>query len=119
MPRPRIRRRVLEEPGVVYFKPTGIRMIDLEERIISVDEFESLRLKDLEGLDQKECAEKMNISQPTFHRLVISARKKIAEALVKGHAIRIQGGNFEIPKSFERRRRGLRQRRRNLGKNFI
>ena len=69
--------------------------MQLEEVILQVDEFEAVRLKDLEGLEQEECAKKMNISQPTFHRLVLSARKKISDAIVNGKAIKIEGGNFK------------------------
>ena len=54
MPRPRIRRRVRFKPGVTFFKPAGVRMMDLQESILTVDEFESVRLKDLLGLDQQE-----------------------------------------------------------------
>jgi predicted DNA-binding protein (UPF0251 family) len=98
MPRPRLCRRVWLQPNVTYFKPAGVRMIDLEESILAVDEFEAVRLKDLLGLEQEEAAKKMNISQPTFHRLVLSARKKIADAIVNGKAIKIEGGNFKIVK---------------------
>jgi predicted DNA-binding protein (UPF0251 family) len=96
MARPRLCRRVGFDPNVTYFKPRGITLEDLEEIILPVDEFEAVRLKDLEGLEQKECAKKMGISQPTFHRLVLSARKKIADAIVNGKAIRIEGGNYKI-----------------------
>ena len=96
MPRPRRCRIVGSTPNVTYFKPAGIRMVDLEEVNLTVDEYEAVRLKDLEGLEQEDCARKMNISQPTFHRLVLSARKKIADSIVNGKAIRIEGGNFEI-----------------------
>jgi len=96
MPRPRICRRVGFQPNVTYFKPAGIRIIDLDESILTVDEFEAVRLKDLLGLEQEECAKKMNISQPTFHRLIISARKKIADAIINGKAIKIEGGNFRF-----------------------
>jgi predicted DNA-binding protein (UPF0251 family) len=91
---------------VTYFKPAGIRMIDLEEINLTVDEYEAVRLKDLEGLEQEECARKMNISQPTFHRLVLSARKKIADSIVNGKAIRIEGGDFEIVPKTTRRGKG-------------
>jgi len=99
-----MRRVVWEEPGVSYFKPAGIRMRELKEVVIPVEEYEALRLKDLESLEQKECAEKMSISQPTFHRLLTDARKKVAKALVKGLAIKIQGGNFELAQKQEIRR---------------
>lgn len=96
MPRPRICRRIRHRPGVTYFKPAGVGMRSLDEVVLTVDEYEAVRLKDLEGLDQEEAAKKMNISQPTFHRLVLIARKKIAEAIVKGKAIRIEGGAYKI-----------------------
>jgi predicted DNA-binding protein (UPF0251 family) len=83
-------------PHVTYFKPAGIRMVELEESVVNVDEFEAVRLKDLLGLEQEEAARKMDISQPTFHRLVLSARRKIADAIVNGKAIRIEGGSFRI-----------------------
>ncbi len=69
-------------------------MIDLDEVILTMDEIEAVRLKDLEKLDQEKAAKKMNVSQPTFHRLVLSARKKIADALIKGKAIKMEGGNY-------------------------
>lgn len=65
-------------------------MIDLEESILAKDEFEAIRLKDLLGLDQNECAKKMEVSQSTFHRLILSSRKKIADSIVNGKAIRIE-----------------------------
>jgi predicted DNA-binding protein (UPF0251 family) len=83
-------------PNVTYFKPRGIPLVDLDEVILQIDEFEAVRLKDLENLEQEECAQKMNISQPTFHRLVLSARKKIADAIINGKAIKIEGGNYRI-----------------------
>jgi len=95
MVRPRICRRVRFRGDFHYFKPQGIRMIDLDETILAVDEFEAVRLKDLQGLDQIESAKKMNISQPTFQRLLQEARKKIADAIVNGKAIRIYGGSYK------------------------
>jgi predicted DNA-binding protein (UPF0251 family) len=89
-------RRVRGCPDSSFFKPAGIRLIDLEESVISVEEYEAIRLKDLEGLEQEECAKKMEISQPTFHRLILSARKKIADGIVNGKAIKIEGGNFKV-----------------------
>jgi predicted DNA-binding protein (UPF0251 family) len=71
-------------------------MRDLEESIVTVDEFEAVRLKDLEGLDQEEAAKRMGISQPTFHRLILAARKKTADAITNGKAIRIEGGNYTM-----------------------
>jgi predicted DNA-binding protein (UPF0251 family) len=89
-------RRVFFEPGVTYFKPAGVRLRGMLETVLTVDEFEAIRLKDHEDMDQTEAAKKMGISQPTFQRLYESARKKIAEALVNGKAIRIEGGHYRF-----------------------
>ncbi|MFH1780356.1 MAG: DUF134 domain-containing protein [Candidatus Micrarchaeota archaeon] len=94
MVRPFILRRVMREPGVTYFKPAGIPLRELKEVEVTVDEFEAFRLNDAEGLDQIVASKKMSVSQPTFHRLVSSAREKIAKALVEGNAIRIKGGVY-------------------------
>jgi predicted DNA-binding protein (UPF0251 family) len=67
-------------------------MASLESVDLSVDEFEAIRLKDLEGLEQTAAADSMRISQPTFHRVIEAARRKVADALVNGKAIRIEGG---------------------------
>lgn len=91
MPRPCKRRRIRGRPNSFYFKPAGIRKIELDEIELTKAEFEAIRLKDFLELDQKECAEKIEVSQPTFHRLINSARKKISEAIVKGKAIKIEG----------------------------
>lgn len=96
MPRPRKWRCVSAMPSVTYFKPAGIPMRMLEEVCLSVDEAEALRLKDLEGLEQEEGAEKMGISRPTFQRILASARQKVADGLLNGKAIRIEGGDFEL-----------------------
>ena len=63
---------------------------------LSVEEAEAIRLKDLDGLEQEECAQRMNVSRPTFHRVLGSARGKLADALLNGKAMRIEGGNFEM-----------------------
>jgi predicted DNA-binding protein (UPF0251 family) len=96
MPRPRLCRRVKFLPETTYFKPAGIPLRKLEEVVLTVDEFEAIRLKDLEGLEQEKAAERMKISQPTFFRLLDSARRKIADAVVKGKAIKIEGGSYKI-----------------------
>jgi predicted DNA-binding protein (UPF0251 family) len=94
MPRPRICRRIRCEPNVRYFKPRGVPLSYLENVNLAVDEFEAIRLKDLEGLEQTTAAKSMGVSQPTFHRVIESARKKVADALTNGKAIRIEGGNY-------------------------
>ncbi len=97
MPRPIKCRRVNFMPQVKYFKPAGIPLKHLEEECLSLEEIEAVRLKDLEGLEQEQGAERMNVSRPTFQRILASARQKIAAALIQGKAIKIEGGSFEIP----------------------
>ena len=92
MARPRHPRRVAAPPPVGYFKPAGVPLRQLEEVALSVDEFEALRLADLEGLYQDESARRMGISRATFARIVEASRRKVAEALVHGRALRIGGG---------------------------
>lgn len=89
MPRPRLNRRVRFDPRVTYFKPRGIPLRLLDEVELSLEEMEAVRLKNIEGLEQTAAAEKMKTSQSTFQRLLASAHRKIAEALVKGKAIKI------------------------------
>lgn len=96
MSRPPKCRRIAFLPEVTYFKPAGIPLRALQEVRLSVEEAEAIRLKDLEGLEQEQCAEKMSISRPTFQRVLGSARQKMADALLNGKAIRIEGGNFEM-----------------------
>jgi uncharacterized protein len=96
MARPQKCRRVEFLPNATYFKPAGVPLRDLEEVSMSIEEAEAIRLKDLEGLEQEQGAEKMNVSRPTFQRVLASARQKVADALLNGKAIRIEGGNFEM-----------------------
>ncbi len=96
MPRPPKRRRVAFLPSVTYFKPAGIPLRTLEEVQLSVEEAEAVRLKDLDGLEQEQGAGRMKVSRPTFQRILASGRQKIADALLNGKAIRIEGGSFEV-----------------------
>jgi uncharacterized protein len=96
MTRPIKCRRITFVPGVAYFKPVGVPVRCLEEVIISVEEAEAVRLKDVEHLEHEEGAEQMNISRPTFQRVLTSARHKLADALMNGKAVRIEGGHFEV-----------------------
>ena len=89
-------RRVGFVPEITYFKPAGVPHAALQEVCLSVDEAEAIRLKDIEGLDQQKCAESMRVSRTTFSRILESARQKMADALLNGKAIRIEGGNFEM-----------------------
>jgi predicted DNA-binding protein (UPF0251 family) len=96
MARPTKWRRVAFIPEATYFKPAGIPLGALQDVGLTVEEVEAIRLKDLEGLHQQQCAERMRISRPTFHRILGAARQKIADAFINGKAIRIQGGNFAL-----------------------
>lgn len=78
------------------FKPIGIPVRELEEVLMTLDEFEAIRLADLDGLYQEQAASKMNVSRATFSRIVDSARRKVADALVHGKALRIEGGVVEV-----------------------
>ncbi|MCL6447898.1 MAG: DUF134 domain-containing protein [Armatimonadetes bacterium] len=102
MSRPPKSRRVEFLPRLTYFKPAGVPLRELEEVGLTVEELEAIRLKDLVGLEQEACAEKMGVSRPTYHRILASARSKIAEALVGGKAIRVEGGNFQVVMRFFR-----------------
>ena len=94
--RPKSFRSIGSQPDVTYFKPRGIPLTELEEVILTVDEFEAVRLADHDGLYQEEAAVRMNISRPTFGRILGLAHRKIAEALVQGKALKIEGGKVEI-----------------------
>lgn len=96
MVRPRRIRRIAFQPDVTYFKPAGIQMVELREAVLSFDELEAIRLIDSEGLDQNTSAEKMKISQSTLSRLLRDGRKKLADAIIQGQAIKIRGGNFKM-----------------------
>ena len=89
-------RRVSSIPGITFFKPAGIPLRSLEEICISIEEVEAIKLKDIENLDQGQCAKNMNISRTTFQRVLESARKKLADAVLNGKSIKIEGGNYEI-----------------------
>jgi predicted DNA-binding protein (UPF0251 family) len=92
MPRPFCCRRISGTPAASVFKPAGIPARTLEQVVLALDEFEAIRLADLQGLYQDEAAERMRVSRPTFGRIIESARRKVAEALIMGKALRIEGG---------------------------
>jgi len=99
VPKPKKTRYVMFPPQVVLFKPQGIPAFMLEQVILSVDEYESVRLIDHEGLDQEGAAAEMKVSRATCARILESAHRKIAEALSEGKAIRIEGGAFILGKN--------------------
>lgn len=96
MVRPHKERRIEQIPTVTSFKPAGIPMKNIDQLEISFEEMEAMRLFDIERLDQAAAAELMNISRPTFHRLINKAHQKVATALWQGKALVIGGGSYRI-----------------------
>ncbi len=94
MARPTKWRKIENIPVIPYFIPSESAQVDLPEIVLLLEELEAVRLKDLEGLEQEECAQKMEVSRPTFQRILIAAREKIADSLINGKVIHIEGGNF-------------------------
>ncbi|MDD3654661.1 MAG: DUF134 domain-containing protein [Desulfotomaculaceae bacterium] len=94
MVRPTKWRKIENIPSIPYFIPSKKDVAEIPENILKIEELEAVRLKDLEGLEQGECAEKMEVSRPTFQRILLSAREKIADSLVNGKIIHIEGGKF-------------------------
>ncbi|MGP8321672.1 MAG: DUF134 domain-containing protein [Methanosarcinaceae archaeon] len=92
--RPKCLRRIENAPEVTYFKPRGVPMSKLEVVSLVMEEFEALRLVDLEGLHQEEAAQIMGISRRAFWEDIQNARAKVALALTTGKAIEIKGGNY-------------------------
>ena len=93
MVRPKKDRIVGFNPDVSYFKPRGIPLVDLDEVCLTVDEREAIRLADLLGLSHEEAGRKMGVSRATFGRIVQQARNTVADALINGKAINVEGGN--------------------------
>ena len=89
MPRPRLCRCIEFNPNVTYFKPRGIPMSDLGVVELTTEEMEAYRLRHINDLDQQQSAKKMETSASTYQRIINSAYKKIADALVNGKAIKI------------------------------
>jgi predicted DNA-binding protein (UPF0251 family) len=96
LPRPFCHRLVAGLPAAPVFKPAGTPRVLLAEVVMTLDEFEALRLADLEKLYHERAAEQMRVSRPTFSRIIDSARTKIADALVHGKALRIEGGPVQV-----------------------
>ena len=102
MPRPPKERRVSAHPAVVVYKPAGVPARLLEWVTLALDEYEAIRRIDHEGEGQEAVAEAMGVSRPTVSRIYGSARRKIAEVVVRGLALRIEGERAVSTKAFER-----------------
>lgn len=96
MARPTKWRKIENVPTVPYFIPSDKDFPEAEKNILKLEELEAIRLKDLEGMEQEECAAKMEVSRPTFQRILSSAREKVADSLINGKTILIEGGNFTL-----------------------
>ena len=96
MPRPKCCRHVCGVPDKNYFKPKGIPASDLKEVVLNLDEYEAIRLADYEQLYQEKAAARMNISRQTFGRIIEAAHRKIADVLLNGKALRIEGGKVSF-----------------------
>lgn len=94
MARPKRCRRVAHFPENTRFVPVGKGKCSLEKVTLKIEELEAIRLKDLEGLTQEECAKKMDVSRQTFQNIIYAAHEKIALALTEGKAIEIGGGHY-------------------------
>ena len=92
VPRPQCIRRVSTDLNVTYFKPRGIPLSRLQEIVLTLDELEAMRLVDFDGLYQEAAADRMGISRQTLGRILESARHSVTEALIRGKALRIEGG---------------------------
>lgn len=89
MPRPKAKREINKFPTVTYYKPRGVPVRELEIVRLDLEEWEALRLKDVQGLSQIQAAKKMKTSQSTFQRILTSAEKKLATGIINGMAIEI------------------------------
>lgn len=105
MPRPKQNRKISNPPLMKGFKPFGIPRRMLNSVTLLYDEYEAVRLLDYEGMNQDQAAVQMNVSRPTLTRIYEKARKTIAQALVEGNMIVIEGGNVQFDREWFRCRR--------------
>ena len=96
MPRPRKWRRVCELPQIDSFGPLAAVASQHEVVIMTVDEYETIRWIDVEGLMQEECAARMNVARTTVQKIYNDARRKLGLALVEGRTLRIEGGEYRL-----------------------
>ncbi len=96
MPRPDKVRYIFSIPEVRQFRPQGVKTASLDKVELTLDEFEAIRLVDYEGLEHSEAAILMNISRPTFSRVLDKGRRKVALFLVEAKPLDINGGNVVV-----------------------
>ncbi len=119
MSRPRKWRNVCSLPDSNMFGPLDFPVKQDNFVIMAVDEYETIRLIDLEGLSQEECANRMNVARTTVQSIYSEARKKIAESIVNGKALKIEGGDYKLCDGIERFCGGNNCRRHRNGINFL
>lgn len=96
MARPFKNRQITAGPAATVYKPAGVPAGQLQWQTLALDELEAIRLADADGLAQEEIAERMGVSRPTVSRILIRARRTIAQALTRGDALQIEGGPVEF-----------------------
>lgn len=119
MPRPRKWRKVCCLPGRDLYGPLNGSETENEIISMTVEEYEAIRLIDLEGMTQEECAEKMQVARATVQNIYKDARNKIAESLVNGNFIKIEGGDYRLYSESERRHGCEKCRRNRCERNFV
>lgn len=90
------KRRINLPPRYTNFKPSGVPRKFLESVELTVDEFEAIRLADYQQMEHQQAADEMNISRPTFTRLIEKARQKMAQVIIEGKELVIMGGNIDF-----------------------
>lgn len=118
MPRPRKWRKVCCLPEINRFGPLGSPANMDNFVILTVDEYETIRLIDLEGFTQEECASQMNIARTTVQGIYNAARKKVAQSLVNGKVLFIEGGEYQLCDGYGKACRGNGCRRHRCGRDF-
>ncbi len=100
MARPVRNRKICSPPVMKGFKPFGLPLCELKKVVLQIDEYESIKLVNYLNLPQDQAAERMNVSRPTFTRIYNSALRKLAQALVEGHAVEFAGGPVEFDRDW-------------------
>lgn len=119
MPRPRKWRKVCCLPANDQFGPLNAAINQVHFVVMTVDEYETIRLIDLEGFTQEECADQMNIARTTVQGIYNDARKKLAESLVNGKGLRIKGGSYELCDGLTKACGGRGCHRKRCGRGFM
>ena len=96
MTRPFKCRRISSSPKAYYFKPRAVPLCELEETVLQLDEFQALKYAELDRKDQQTAAAVMKVSRQTFGNILSSARRKLADAVVNGKALKIEGGPVQV-----------------------